>query len=121
MEYIKAHNLQDPKDKAPSSPTTSCAPCLAKTAQACSSWRAFWATTWAATHDAAGLRIGPGRCAQRWPVRRLRGHALGRGDASGPLYKRSSSSSGNRAPRQRCDGRAVAAAVSPSMARLTWA
>ena len=33
-DYIKAHNLQDPRTNAPSSPTTSCAPCSARTASA---------------------------------------------------------------------------------------
>lgn len=41
----RSTTCKTPKTNAPSSPTTNCGPCLAKTARACLSWQASWART----------------------------------------------------------------------------
>jgi DNA topoisomerase-3 len=61
-DYIKAQGLQDPKDKRTIRRRQAPAPCWARPRSACSSWRAFWASTF---HKGA-------RCGRRQSTRSAR-------------------------------------------------
>jgi hypothetical protein len=50
-DYIKAHNLQDPKDKRAIVADAKLLPVFGKDRSACSSWPASSASTWSATTD----------------------------------------------------------------------